>query len=83
MNGGIIELDLHGRKVGEAKSLIDGQLGRAGRSVYRLRLIHGFHGGNGIKNMIWEEYSHGREPRVIRLEHGVNQGITELILREY
>lgn len=30
-----------------------------------------------------EEYSYGREPKVIRLEHGVNQGITELVLREY
>lgn len=83
MNSGIIELDLHGRKAEEAKRLIDAQLDRAGRNVYRLRLIHGFHGGTGIKNMIWEEYSYGREPRVVRLEHGVNQGITELVLREY
>lgn len=83
MNSGIIELDLHGRKAEEAKRLIDAQLDRAGRNVYRLRLIHGFHGGTGIKNMIWEEYSYGREPRVMRLEHGVNQGITELVLREY
>lgn len=83
MNSGIIELDLHGRKAEEAKRLIDAQLDRAGRNVYRLRLIHGFHGGTGIRNMIWEEYSYGREPRVMRLEHGVNQGITELVLREY
>ncbi|WP_125143809.1 Smr/MutS family protein [Clostridium transplantifaecale] len=83
MNGGIIELDLHGRKAEEAKRLIDAQIDRAGRNVYRLRLIHGFHGGTGIKNMIWEEYSYGREPRVVRLEHGMNQGITELVLREY
>lgn len=83
MDGGIIELDLHGRKAREAKCLIDAQLNRAGRNVYRIRLIHGFHGGTGIKNMIWEEYSYGREPRVVRLEHGVNQGITELVLREY
>lgn len=83
MNGGIIELDLHGRKVEEARRLIDQKLAGAGKNVYRLRLIHGFHGGTGIKNMIWEEYAYGREPKVIRLEHGVNQGITELILREY
>ena len=82
-DGGIIELDLHGRKAREAKCLIDAQLNRVGRNVYRIRLIHGFHGGTGIKNMIWEEYSYGREPRVVRLEHGVNQGITELVLREY
>ncbi|MCB6609906.1 Smr/MutS family protein [[Clostridium] symbiosum] len=83
MNGGIIELDLHGRRAEEAKRLIDAELDRAGRNVYRIRLIHGFHGGTGIKNMIWEEYSYGREPRVVRLEHGMNQGITELVLREY
>ncbi len=40
MDGGIIELDLHGRKAREAKCLIDAQLNRAGRNVYRIRLMH-------------------------------------------
>ena len=83
MNAGIIELDLHGKSAEEARKLIEGRLRTAGKNVYRIRLIHGFHGGTGIKRMIWEEYSYGREPRVLRLAHGDNEGITELVLREY
>lgn len=79
---GVIEVDLHGMNVEEAKSCIETKLKAAGKSVYRLRLIHGYHGGTGIKNMIEEEYSYGREPKVLRIEGGWNQGITELILRE-
>ena len=33
--------------------------------------------------MIWEEYRYGREPKVIRVEGGWNEGITELVLREF
>ncbi|MBT9775429.1 hypothetical protein GPL15_02765 [Clostridium sp. MCC353] len=82
MNTGIIEVDLHGLNVEEAKNCIDKQLKLAGKSVYRLRLIHGYHGGTGIKSMISEEYGYGREEKVLRMEGGWNQGITELVLRE-
>jgi len=82
MNAGIIELDLHGLNIQEAKKKIDSELKRTGSSVYRIRLIHGYHGGSGIKNMIWEEYDYGRHEKVLRIEGGWNQGITELILRE-
>ena len=33
--------------------------------------------------MIREEYSYGREPRIKRIEGGSNDGITELVLKEY
>lgn len=82
LNTGVIEVDLHGMNVEEAKRCIDSKLRAAGKSVYRLRLIHGYHGGTGIKAMIREEYSYGREPKVLRIEGGWNDGITELVLRE-
>lgn len=82
-NSGIIELDLHGKNTEEAKACIDRCLKTAGRQVYRLRLIHGFHGGTRLKSMIQEEYGYGRSPQVIRIAPGVNQGITELVLREF
>lgn len=81
-NSGIIEIDLHGKNAEEAKACIDRSLRAAGRQVYRLRLIHGYHGGTRIKAMILEEYGYGRSPQVIRIVPGINQGITELVLRE-
>lgn len=79
---GVIELDLHGMNVEEAKKYIDSRLRMAGSSIYRLRLVHGYRGGTGIKSMIWDEYSYGRNDKVMRVEGGWNEGITELILRE-
>lgn len=82
INTGVIEVDLHGMTVEEAKKCIDSKLRATGKSVYRLRLVHGYHGGTGIKSMIREEYSYGRDERVLRVEGGWNDGITELVLRE-
>lgn len=83
MNTGIIDLDLHGFSAEDAKKKIDTELKRVGSDVYRLRLIHGYHGGTGIKSMVQDEYSYGRHEKVLRIESGWNQGITELVLREF
>jgi hypothetical protein len=80
---GIIEIDLHGLRTEQAKAKIDAAVRNASPSVYRIRLIHGYHGGTAIRDMIEEEYGYGREPKVVRMEPGANQGTTELILREY
>ena len=83
MNAGIIEIDLHGKNVLQAKAEVDAVLKRTDSSVYRLRIIHGFHGGTGIRSMLQEEYGYGREPKIIRAQGGNNPGITELVLRDY
>ena len=80
---GIVEIDLHGLTGLEAKNKVDKVLEKADSATYRVRLIHGYHGGNIIKNMIGEEYGFGRHTKVIRIQPGINPGITELILREY
>lgn len=81
--GGIIEIDLHGLYKEQAKTKIDAALKKANSGTYRIRLIHGYHGGTELKNMIREEYGNGLEPKVKRIVSGSNEGITELILREY
>lgn len=81
MQSGTIRLDLHGMTWWQAQRAIDAALRRAGRSVYRLELIHGYHGGSALRDMIRETY--GRHPKVKRLEIGLNPGTTELVLREY
>ena len=49
MTGGIIEIDVHGKNTEEAKKAINMQIHSAGKSIYRIRVIHGYNGGTGIK----------------------------------
>lgn len=79
MNG-IVTIDLHGMNTAQARVCIDAQLRRAGRGVYRLRLIHGYHGGTALQKMIRTEYA--RHPKVLRVELGLDPGATDLVLRE-
>lgn len=80
MVGGIIELDLHGMNTYQAQIAIDSRLKRAKGGVYRIRLIHGYHGGTALRDFIRKTYrSH---PKVIRIELGINPGETDLVLRE-
>ena len=79
---GIIELDVHGMRTEEAVSLIQKKVNEAKNNIYRIRVIHGYHGGTRIRTAIREEFSYGREPKVKRIATGQNEGITELILRE-
>jgi len=81
MQSGTIRLDIHGMTCTQAQAAIDAALRRAGGSVYRLEVVHGYHGGTQLRDMVRQVYS--RHPRVLRLEMGLNQGSTELVLREY
>ena len=81
MDNAIITLDLHGKNTYQAKVAIDAQLRRAGTGAYRIRLIHGSHGGTALRDFIQAEYS--RHPKVKRLLLSPDGGATELVLREY
>ena len=78
---GIPELDLHGMTCAQAQTAVDAALRRAGGSVYRLRLIHGYRGGTELRDMIRRVYR--QHPQVRRLELGLNPGQTDLVLREF
>ena len=79
----IIQLDVHGLSVEEALIRIERELQSAGNNVYRIRVIHGFHGGTRIRDAIRREFGYGLSPKIKRITEGENQGITDLILREY
>jgi len=76
--GGIVEIDLHGKNTYQARVTVDAALRRAAGSTYRLRLVHGYHGGTAIRDMIREEYA----SRVLRIAT-INEGTTDLIIREF
>ena len=78
---GIRELDLHGWSLTQAQTAIDSALRRATPATYRLRLIHGYHRGTDLRDMIRRRY--GGHPKVLRLELGLNPGVTDLVLREF
>ena len=80
MQAGIVTIDLHGKTVYQAKIAIDCALARAKTGTYRLRLIHGYHGGTALKRMIAAQY--GCHTRVLRLDVP-NPGSTDLVLREF
>ena len=80
MMSGVAQLDLHGKTREQARTAIDAMLRRAGRSVYRIRLIHGSTRGTALRDLIESDYA--SHPRVLRLEQP-NPGATELVLREY
>lgn len=77
----IIEIDIHGQTKYQAMTTIDNQLRKAGTGTYRIRIIHGFHGGTELKDMIRSNYA--SHAKVLRIEGGFNEGITELILRNF
>ncbi|MBQ2783288.1 MAG: Smr/MutS family protein [Oscillospiraceae bacterium] len=75
---GILELDLHGKNEYQAKVAIDAALRRAKAGTYRLRLIHGYHGGTALRDMIRRDYA-SKCLRVLPLDNGR----TDLVLREF
>ncbi len=71
-------LDLHSKNLYQAKITIDAALRNAG-AAYRIRIIHGYHSGTAIRDLIAEEYiSHPKVRRIIR----ISDGITDLVLKE-
>ena len=81
MHPGIQTLDLHGKNSYQAKVAVDALLRRAGNGIYRIRLIHGYHGGTALRDFLRNEYI--RHPKVKRLIVSPDGGTTELVLREY
>lgn len=77
---GIMELDLHGKNQYQARIAIESALRKATSATYRLRLIHGFNSGTRLRDMIRDEFAD--HPKVRRIVAGLNDGVTDLILRE-
>lgn len=74
---GVVTIDLHGKNEYQAKVTIDAALRRS-RGVYRLRIVHGYHGGTALRDMVRRDYV----GKVLRVKP-INEGTTDLILREF
>ena len=74
------EIDVHQMTKAQALVAIDARLKKAGGSVYRLRVIHGYHSGTVLRDTVRAHYRN--HSKVLRIEIGLNPGETDLILRE-
>ena len=79
MFSSVIEVDVHGMNCFKAKTVIDAKLKKA-KGAYRLRIIHGYNNGTILRDMIRKEYKNHKA--VLRIELGLNQGQTDLVLKE-
>ena len=64
----------------QAIAAIDAVLRRTKGEVYRLTVIHGYHGGTVLRDAVRAHYR--GHPKVLRVELGLNQGQTDLIGEE-
>ncbi len=78
--GGFQEIDVHNMTRTQALAAIDARLRRCSASVYRLKVIHGYHGGTALREAVRSHYRN--HPKVKRIEVGLNPGETDLVLRE-
>ena len=74
------EIDIHAMTQIQAQAAVDAILRRTKGEVYRLRVIHGYRSGTALRDMIRRRYA--SHPKVLRVELGLNPGITDLVLRE-
>jgi DNA-nicking Smr family endonuclease len=79
MQTAFIEIDVHGMTKQQAFTAIDARLRRAD-GAYRIRVIHGYHGGTVLRDAIRAHYRN--HAKVKRIELGLNPGETDLVLRE-
>lgn len=76
----ILELNIHNMTRVQAQAAIDAKLRRPPAGTYRLRVIHGYHGGTALRDLARSYRTH---PKVLRVEIGLNPGTTDLVLREF
>ena len=73
-----VTLDLHGKTQYQARVALEAQLRRS-RGIYRIHIIHGYHNGTALRDMIRADYA--AHPQVLRLE-SISESATDLVLRE-
>lgn len=75
----ILVIDLHEMTVAEAKYYLEKELDTAPENVKIVEVIHGFHKGRAILNMVRKDFNH---PRIKRKYLGFNSGTTKFELNK-
>lgn len=75
----ILVIDLHEMTVAEAEYYLEKELDTAPEYVKVVEVVHGFHKGKAILNMVRKEFKH---QRIERKYLGLNAGITRFELKK-
>ncbi|HIS68518.1 MAG TPA: Smr/MutS family protein [Candidatus Gallacutalibacter stercoravium] len=76
--GFTLEVDIHGMKAAEAKRQLELLLSRAAPNIKEIVVIHGYHGGKVLQDMVRKDLKHARiQSKMLSL----NSGQTILILK--
>ena len=73
-----MSVNLHQMTVTEAKKWLTQKVSSAPKNIREIEVIHGYHGGTALQNMVRNSFKH---PRILRKIQGLNQGSTTLILK--
>ncbi len=76
--GFTLEVDIHGMRVMQAQDELERLIARCGSDVHEIVVIHGYHGGNALQNMVRNDL---HSTKILRRELSLNNGQTVLILR--
>lgn len=76
--GTVIEADIHGMTCAEAKRALERLLSRAGKDVTEIRVIHGYHNGQTLRDMV---RLHLKHPRISAKLISLNPGETRILLK--
>ena len=74
------QIDIHNMTRVQAQTCIDAVLKKNKGEVYRLTVIHGYHGGTALRDFVRSHYKNDK--RVKKIILGLNPGETELVLKE-
>lgn len=73
------EIDIHGLRVHEAKTVLDNFLNKLPRGIHEVCVIHGYRGGTALQTYVRKTYTH---KRCVRAMMSLNQGETIFILKD-
>ena len=76
--GSVVLLDIHGETAESARRQITHWLSKAPKSVREVRVVHGYHGGTVLQDMVRRELKH---PRIATKMIALNPGETRVILK--
>ena len=76
--GFTLEVDIHGMRVAQARQELERLIARCGPEIHEIVVIHGYHGGRALQDMVRNELQSGRiRQKVLSL----NNGQTTLLLK--
>lgn len=77
----LVTVDLHWLRCAEAERFLRNIINLTFRTNFKLLIIHGYHHGTALKDMIWDEDPKCISGRIIKREHVErNEGATMLTI---